>query len=95
MENTPADLQARIISHMNAWTQTASISFVSTGGTGDVRISRESGGYWSYLGTDILHIPQNRQTMKLEGFTVATAESEYYRVMRCETGHTLGFHTST
>lgn len=91
METTPADLKARIISHMNAWTRTACISFVGTSGTGDVRISRGPGGYYSYLGTDILHIPKNRQTMNLESFTMRTPESEYKRVVRHETGHTLGF----
>jgi hypothetical protein len=91
MEPTPADLRARIISHMNAWNETACISFVPTDGTGDVRISRGSGGYYSYLGTDILHIPKNRQTMNLQGFTMNTSEDEYKRVVRHETGHTLGF----
>ncbi|HML13337.1 MAG TPA: M12 family metallopeptidase [Xanthobacteraceae bacterium] len=91
MESTPADLRAHIVSHMNAWTRTACISFAETSGTGDVRISREPGGYWSYLGTDINHIPKNRQTMNLQGFTMNTPESEYRRVVRHETGHTLGF----
>ena len=91
MESTPANLRARIISHMNAWTQTAGISFVETQGTGDVRISRGSGGYWSYLGTDIRLIPRNRPTMNLQAFTMNTPESEYKRVVRHETGHTLGF----
>lgn len=91
MESTPADLQTRIISHMNAWTRTGCIQFVQTQGTGNVRISRGAGGYWSYLGTDVLHIPQNRQTMNLQGFTMSTPESEYKRVIRHETGHTLGF----
>ena len=91
VESTPADLRAKIISHMNAWTQTACISFAETQGGGNVRISTGPGGYWSYLGTDILHIPANRQTMNLEGFTVNTPESEYKRVVRHETGHTLGF----
>lgn len=90
MESTPSDLQSRIISNMNAWTKTGCISFVGTSGTGDVRISRGSGGYYSYLGTDILHIPPNRQTMNLEAFTMNTPESEYRRVVRHETGHTLG-----
>ena len=90
LESTPAALRARIISHMNAWTQTACISFVETSGTGDVRISRGAGGFYSYLGTDILHIPKNRQTMNLQGFTMNTPESEYKRVIRHETGHTLG-----
>jgi Astacin (Peptidase family M12A) len=91
METTSADLQARIISHLNAWTRTAGISFVATNGVGDVRISRGPGGYYSYLGTDILLIPKNRQTMNLQSFTMNTSESEYKRVVRHEAGHTLGF----
>lgn len=55
------------------------------------RISRGSEGYWSYLGTDIRLIPRNRPTMNLQGFTMNTSESEYKRVVRHETGHTLGF----
>lgn len=90
MESTPTDLRNRILAHMNAWTRTGSISFVWTSGTGDIRISRGSGGYYSYLGTDVLLIPRQRQTMNLEGFTMSTPESEYKRVIRHETGHTLG-----
>lgn len=90
METTSSDLRSRIISHMNAWTKTGSIEFVETQGSGDVRISRGPGGYWSYLGTDILHIPRDRPTMNLQGFTINTPESEYRRVTRHETGHTLG-----
>jgi Astacin (Peptidase family M12A) len=91
MESTPADLRARLLTHMNEWAKSGCISFVETQGVGQVRISREGGGYWSYLGTDILHIPQDRQTMNLEAFTMDTPESEYRRVVRHETGHTLGF----
>lgn len=91
MESTPTDLRTRILSHMNEWAKTGCISFVYTQGVGQVRISREGGGYWSYLGTDILQIPQNRQTMNLQQFTMSTPEREYRRVVRHETGHTLGF----
>jgi hypothetical protein len=91
METAPADLRRRILGHMNAWGSTSCIQFVETQGTGNVRISRSADGYWSYLGTDILHIPRNRQTMNLQGFTMSTPESEYKRVVRHETGHTLGF----
>lgn len=90
MEPTPADLRRRILSHMNAWTRTGCIQFAITNGVGQVRISRGAGGYWSYLGTDILHIAPGRQTMNLQGFTMNTPESEYKRVVRHETGHTLG-----
>jgi hypothetical protein len=91
MESTPADLRARILSHMNAWSLWTGTSFAETAGTGEVRISRGPGGYWSYLGTDITLIPANRPTMNLQGFSMDISESEYRRVVRHETGHTLGF----
>jgi len=89
LESTPTNLRNRILSHMNAWQ--CGIRFVLTTGTGQVRISRGGGGYYSYLGTDIQHIATNRQTMNLQGFTMSTPDSEFYRVVRHETGHTLGF----
>jgi hypothetical protein len=91
METTAADLRARILRHMNAWTRTGCIEFVETRSAGDVRISRGPGGYWSYLGTDIRLIPQNRPTMNLQNFTMNTPETEFVRVVRHEAGHTLGF----
>lgn len=91
MESAPRDLRARIVSHLNAWNRTGCIEFVETQGLGQVRISRGQGGFFSYLGTDILSIPASRQTMNLQGFTMNTPESEYLRVVRHEAGHTLGF----
>ena len=91
METTAADLRARIVGHLNAWARFGGISFAETSGTGDVRISRGPGGYWSYLGTDIKLIPANRPTMNLQGFSMSTSEKEYRRVVRHEAGHTLGF----
>jgi Astacin (Peptidase family M12A) len=91
MEQPAEELRKRILSHMNAWSSRCGISFIETGGVGQVRISLRGSGYWSYLGTDILHIPQNRPTMNLQGFSMSTPEREYHRVVRHETGHTLGF----
>ena len=91
LEATPTDLKQRILSHFNAWSQSCGITFALTSGTGNVRVSRGPGGYYSYLGTDIKLIPANRQTMNLQGFTMATPEREYARVARHECGHTLGF----
>lgn len=90
MEDTSTDLANRILSHMNAWSKHAAIKFFLSTADPEVRISRGSGGYWSYLGTDILSVPANEPTMNLEGFTMQTADSEFYRVVRHETGHTLG-----
>jgi hypothetical protein len=91
METTPPDLRSRIVSHLNAWSRRSGVSFVETSTGGQVRISRQGSGYWSYLGTDVLLIPRNRPTMNLQGFTMNTPESEYRRVVRHEAGHTLGF----
>jgi hypothetical protein len=76
---------------MNAWSKTANIKFVQSNVDPQVRVSRGPGGYWSYLGTEILEISKDEQTMNLEGFTMATQDSEFHRVIRHETGHTLGF----
>ncbi|CAM2905618.1 peptidase M12 [Skermania piniformis] len=89
VESTAAELRQRILGHMNAWG--IGVRFALTSGVGQVRISRAGQGYWSYLGTDILLIPRDRPTMNLQGFTMATPEREYKRVVRHETGHTLGF----
>lgn len=94
MDNPPAELRKRILLYINAWSATANVKFVETRTDPQVRIAREGGergGYWSYLGTDILHIPKNEQTMNLEAFSMDIPESEYHRVVRHETGHTLGF----
>lgn len=94
LDGPPADLKKRLLSHMNAWAKTANVKFVQTATNPQVRIARmggEDGGYWSYLGTDVLHIDPDQPTMNLEAFTMNTSESEFHRVIRHETGHTLGF----
>lgn len=91
LDNPPKNLRRRILSHMNAWNKTAKIKFTETGTDPQVRIARQPGdGYWSYLGTDILQIDADQPTMNLESFTMQTPDSEFYRVVRHETGHTLG-----
>lgn len=94
LDRAPLDLRRRIVSHMNAWAKTANVRFVQTKTDPQVRIAREGGadgGYWSYLGTDILQIAADQPTMNLEAFAMDTPESEFHRVVRHETGHTLGF----
>jgi hypothetical protein len=91
-------LRARILSHMNAWSSTADVTFTASDTDPQVRIARfdakaapGADGYWSNLGTDILLIDRDKPTMNLEAFTMDTLDSEFYRVVRHETGHTLGF----
>ena len=95
MDNPPADLRKCILLHMNAWAKTANVEFTESRSNPKVRIARidqgEQAGYWSYLGTDILHIGPQEPTLNLEGFTMNVSEAEFHRVVRHETGHTLGF----
>ncbi|MBF6170989.1 M12 family metallopeptidase [Nocardia blacklockiae] len=86
-------LKNHILAHMNAWSPGANVQFSeSHSADAEVRIARTpGGGYWSYLGTDILHIDPDQPTMNLDSFSLTTSENEYRRVVRHETGHTLGF----
>ena len=93
LDTPPTDLRKRILMHMNAWGKTANVNFTESRSEPQVRIARQggrNGGYWSYLGTDILTISAGKATMNLEGFTMHTRDSEFFRVVRHETGHTLG-----
>lgn len=81
--------KSKILAHMNAWNAKCNVSFAESA-QGEIRISRGNSGYWSYLGTDILSIPSGQPTMNLQGFTENTSDAEYRRVVRHETGHTLG-----
>ena len=96
MDNPPKNLRARILLHMNAWGKTANVLFTETNGTGNVRIARldspaNLAGFWSWIGTEILDIPEDEPTLNLQGFTMKASESEFRRVVRHEAGHTLGF----
>src|SRR4051794_24954901 len=82
IETVDAALRARIISHMNAWGAYCNATFAEVAANAQVRISLAGSGYWSYLGTDILHIPAGQPTMNLQGFSMSTPESEYHRVVR-------------
>lgn len=92
IEQPETELREKILSHMNAWSTRCGVSFIETRGVGQVRVSLEGEGYWSYLGTDILHIPEDRPTMNLQDFSLSMPDSEYRRVVRHEAGHTLGFN---
>jgi hypothetical protein len=83
LDNPPAALRTRILSHMNAWAESANVKFVPSATDPQVRIARTAGdGYWSYLGTDILSIKPNDATMNLDAFTMQTPDS------RCSAHHT-------
>lgn len=91
LDNAPADLQARILSHANAWGKRANIKFRISRTEPKIRITRTPGeGYYSYLGTDCEEIPADQNTMNFDSFTMVTPDSEFFRVVRHEFGHALG-----
>lgn len=90
LDTSNSTLKNKILAYANKWGNFGNIRFREAS-SGEVRISLGSGGYWSYLGTDILSIPKSQQTMNLEGFSTSTPDSEYDRVVCHEFGHTLGF----
>lgn len=95
MDNPSRDLRREILRHLNMWSTRANVLFVESAVDPMVRIDRRTGpkwgGYWSYVGTDVLGIDEDEPTMNLEGFTMRTSPSEFRRVVCHEAGHTLGF----
>lgn len=96
LDNPSTELKAKILSHMNAWGTYANVQFVETATDPQVRIARadsppDLAGFWSFLGTDINHIDADKPTMNLDSFTINTPDAKFFRVVRHETGHTLGF----
>jgi hypothetical protein len=85
LDSPESALKKRILSHMSAWNKNANVTFTLTNDRG------QDGGYWSYVGTQIRTIKKGEATMNLEAFTMQTEDSEFYRVVRHEAGHTLGF----
>jgi hypothetical protein len=92
LDTVSQELSKKILSHMNAWGDYCNAKFSRATRDGDVRIDlSETGQYASYIGTDVKLVPAGEPTMWLSGFSLKTPASEYRRVVRHETGHTLGF----
>jgi hypothetical protein len=72
------------------WSKYANIKFEFVeNGASDIRISFESGGSWSYVGTSAeKHI--NQTTMNFGWFDEKTTDEEFKRVVWHEFGHALG-----
>ena len=84
-------LKNKILAYANKWGQYGNVKF-SESTSGEVRLATQQGqGYYSYLGTDILSVPKNEQTLNLDSFSLSTPDSEFDRVVCHEFGHTMGF----
>lgn len=88
LDNPNAATKNKILAYANKWSSRCNIKFVESA-QGEVRLSRDNTGYWSYIGTDILHA--SGATLNLQGFTEnSPSDAEYDRVVPHEFGHTCG-----
>ena len=87
---TSPALRDRVLQYANKWAEFANVEFVYDSTSPIVRVSFGAGGYWSYMGQDVLGIPAKEPTMNLEGFTARTSDEEFDRVVCHEFGHTIG-----
>ena len=84
------DLSSRVAAVANEWTAYANLNFewVSGVGAGDVRITFNRGGSWSYIGTDCKRV--TGPTMQFGWLSDSSTAAEVRRVVLHEFGHMLG-----
>ena len=83
--------KSQILRLMNAWCQSAAISFRPTNGIGEVRISNQPTGNWSYQGTDLLLVPINQPTTNLDSYSGNGDQQRNRQVVLHQAGRILGF----
>ncbi len=89
--NGSSFVQDKVKQFASMWQHFANIKFNFNGGANaEIRISFNPGGSNSYVGTDALSIPQNRQTMNFGWFDADTSDQEFSRTTIHEFGHALG-----
>lgn len=84
----------KAFAYIMRWTFQANLAFARTKdrSASDVRITFESGGSWSYIGTDSLGIADDEPTMQLGWLLDSPGdEDEWRRVCVHEGGHMIGF----
>ena len=79
MDSPPADLRARILSHMNAWVRGATCALSRPRPTPRCVLlaPRATATYILPGHRDVLLIPANARTMNLDGFTMNTPDPEF------------------
>jgi serralysin len=86
-----AYVQDKVIKYAKVWEEFANLHFqFVTSGPAEIRVAFQSGGSWSYMGTDALLINANSATMNFGWFNQNTSETEFSRTTLHEFGHALG-----
>lgn len=81
----------KVEQYVPAWSKYANIKFeFLTKGVGDVRISFNKQGSYSYIGTDAKNRPAARETMNLGWINDTRTEEQLRSVILHEFGHALG-----
>ncbi len=86
-------VQAKVQQFANVWTKFANIKLdfsPAPNGKAEIRISFQTDGSWSVIGTDALVRPADQPTMNFGWLTKTTDDTEYSRVVTHEFGHALG-----
>jgi hypothetical protein len=93
LDGDPA-VQAKVAAVAKEWMKHANVNLeFGNDPKAEIRISFKQVGYWSAIGTDALveeYFAKNQPTMNFQGFSKATPDSEYHRVVLHEFGHALG-----
>jgi hypothetical protein len=93
LDGDPA-VQAKVAAVAKEWMNYANIVLeFGNDPNAEIRISFKQVGYWSAIGTDALveeYFAKNQPTMNFQGFSKATPDAEYKRVVPHEFGHALG-----
>jgi serralysin len=84
-------VRARITEVARQWLVHVNLRFeFISGADGEIRITTDPGGSWSYIGTDALLVKPGQATMNFGWLTPDGPDDEYRRVVLHEFGHAFG-----
>lgn len=85
-------VKERVLEYSSIWSQHCSLTFKETDKPEDshIRVSFNSPGSWSFIGTDALLIPKNQATINFGWLTDTLDEKNFKQVVLHEFGHAIG-----
>jgi hypothetical protein len=84
-------LQKHVMEAAVEWTRYANLRFeVVRKGDAELRVGFKDEGYWSYVGTEALHVPADQPTINLGGLTSRSWRHDVRATVLHYFGHALG-----